>query len=73
MNLDLNENVNDDLAIVVKALSSFIPVVGGVVGELIGKVIPDQRIDRITKYLVLLSDRLVAVENQLNPYFLDLF
>jgi hypothetical protein len=41
-----------------KGLAGLVPGIGGIVGELIGAVIPNQRIDRIARFLGVLNEKL---------------
>jgi hypothetical protein len=47
---------------VTKAIAGALPLVGGLVAEFIGHVVPNQRIERIVRFLELLEERMQAVE-----------
>lgn len=75
---DLGNNRNDYLVALTKAITSLIPNGGSIIGEIIGNVVPNQRIDRIAKYVKELDARLsqistVELEKLLtNAEFVDL-
>jgi hypothetical protein len=62
-----------------KGLISGIPVIGGVVSEIIGQMIPDQRIDRLESYVTHLGEELSRIgatdahEKIKEPENVDLF
>lgn len=62
-----------------KGLVSLIPIAGSLIAEVIGVLIPNQRIDRIDKYLHILDDKVKAIEREnletkiRDPRFIDLF
>lgn len=76
--MDLDTNNSDRLVSCLKALGGLVPC-GSVLTEVIEKLIPNQRIDRISKYLEELNRRLNNIEmKQLKDRFtenefLDLF
>lgn len=81
MNKDINifENNEADIsAMVLKGAAGTIPIVGGLIGEIVGNVIPNQRIDRIAQYVALLNIKLENLPNDLieelcnNELFIDL-
>lgn len=53
---DLNENKTDWTVFTLKTGASLVPFVGGALAEIIGQLIPGQRIDRIQKYIELLDE-----------------
>lgn len=61
---ELDENANDQLVAITKGVTSLLPLVGGVVGEIVGVTIPNQRADRIVKYLRELGDRITTLEEE---------
>jgi len=67
--LDIHES--DALAATGRALSGLIPMFGGVVGELITKVIPDQRTERIVTYVRNLNQRLEDLDERLEAILQD--
>lgn len=76
--MDLGNNKTDYAVALSKALSGIIPNYGSLVGELIGNIVPNQRIDRIAKYVKELDIKLsqIPIEkiNNLfkNEEFIDL-
>ena len=63
---DLGEDEHDALAATGRAMSGLVPMFGGVIGELITKIIPDQRTERIVRYVRDLNTRLEAFEADLD-------
>lgn len=59
---DLDENGMDALAATGRALSGLVPMFGGVVGELLTKFVPNQRTERIVRYVRGLEARLEKLE-----------
>lgn len=53
----LDDDLKDKLVAIGKGVAGAIPVVGGVVGEVVGMTIPGQRADRIAAYLRALAER----------------
>lgn len=76
MNTDANRM--DALAVLAKGILGNIPYVGPIVGEVVGKIIPNQRIDRIAKLLEELRrridrlDRVVIEQRMKAPEGVDL-
>lgn len=62
MSDDLDSNRTDRLVAITKGATGLIPYVGGLLGELIGTVIPGQRQDRIVDYLRGLESRIDEME-----------
>jgi len=60
--LDTSNNKTDLTVSALKGLSGMIPVVGSLAAEVIGTLIPNQRIDRINEYLHILSDKVANIE-----------
>jgi hypothetical protein len=58
----LDETAGEKLLPIMRGLVGIIPVVGGLLGEIITEVIPHQRADRVSAYLRLLAVRLEALE-----------
>lgn len=54
-NINLNNNKTDWTVFTLKAGVNLVPFVGGSLAEIIGQLIPGQRIDRIQKYIELLD------------------
>jgi hypothetical protein len=61
---DLEKSVRDRLTEYASAGVSALPLVGGVLGQALNDVIPNQRIERIVKYIRLLESRLEAIEEK---------
>lgn len=68
---DLDEAQNDALAATGRALAGLVPMFGGVIGELITKVIPNQRTERVVKYVRELNQRLETVETNIDDLLDD--
>lgn len=60
--LQLGNNTTDLIASVGKGVAGAVPVIGPVIAEVIGNIIPNQRIDRITEFIRLLDERLKHFE-----------
>jgi len=58
---DLNPNGVDDTATFWKITLDLLPVAGPIFSEIIGSLIPNQRMDRITEFLKILDQRLGAL------------
>lgn len=61
---DLGTNKNDIGVAFLKSLAVFIPGWGQFIGEVIGELIPNQRIDRITNYLKELEIRFSNIQEE---------
>lgn len=74
-----NNNKEDNLAMIAKGLIGAIPIAGPLAAEVIGNIIPNQRIDRISDYLKILDKKLegiskLVIESKLKQEdFVDLF
>lgn len=72
----LEGNKADTWAAITKGAFGAVPVAGSLLSEIVGSIIPNQRLDRVCKYLLELDKRLTKVEiDQLkqNTLALDLF
>lgn len=75
---DIQKNKTDFIASVAKSVVGFVPFAGTLLSELIGTIIPNQRIDRLTKYVQELDSRILEIQvdniNELinNEEFVDL-
>jgi hypothetical protein len=49
---------SDPAKAILKGALSGIPLIGGVVSEIVGQIIPDQRLDRLERYVIHLADEL---------------
>ncbi|MBI6882327.1 hypothetical protein [Pseudomonas putida] len=56
----------DFLASGVRSITSAIPVAGGLISELLVSIIPNQRIDRISDYVEMLSERIEELGSSIN-------
>jgi hypothetical protein len=78
INKELSNNYKDYITAILKGSTGLIPFAGSIVSEIIGNVIPNQRIDRIAKFCEEMESRLVEIPidqiNKLlqNPYAIDL-
>ncbi len=48
-----------------KGVTGAIPIAGSLIAEIVGNIIPNQRLDRIARFLQLLNDRLDGIEQSL--------
>lgn len=58
----INNNKTDYLVSAAKGMLGAAPYVGPIITELIGNIIPNQRIDRISKFIQLLDERIKNIE-----------
>jgi hypothetical protein len=73
---NLNSGREDILAAAIKGLAGSIPIAGPMLAEIVGSIIPNQRLDRITNFLQELEIRLTSVEVEIfkdNKLAIDLF
>lgn len=74
----LGINKSDWVATITKGSFGAIPIAGSFLAEVAGTLIPDQRLDRIAKYVVELNNRLEKISEELlrqlrnNEQFIDL-
>ena len=61
-NDDLEPNITDDIVSIGKGIVGIAPIFGPMIGEVIGQIIPRQRVDRITEFIKLLDVRLSELE-----------
>ena len=59
----LKTNATDYIVSVLKGLLGIIPYAGSAAGEVVSWTIPNQRIDRISKYIEYIAKRIVKLEN----------
>ena len=52
----LENNLSDNMAIVLKTYANVLPFIGVPLGEIITQIIPNQRLDRIAKYLCKINE-----------------
>lgn len=74
----LDSNKSDWAAVIAKGGLGAIPLAGSILAEIAGTLIPNQRLDRIAKYVVELNDQLEKIPDDLmeqlrnNEQFIDL-
>ena len=59
---ELENKPMDYIASVVKGTLGIVPFAGSLLAELVGTVIPNQRLDRIAKFVVILENKLSSLE-----------
>ena len=75
-NIDIQTKRVDTAVALTKAVLGAVPFAGGALAEIIGSVVPNQRLDRIAAFLTELDKRLKKVEVEKlnhNKFALDLF
>ncbi|MDY6864427.1 MAG: hypothetical protein SVY15_00440 [Halobacteriota archaeon] len=76
--INLNNNKTDILTSVAKSAVGAVPFAGALLSELVGNVIPDQRFDRLTKYIEELDKKISDISEEKinnlkdNDEFIDL-
>ena len=78
---DIEDNKIDKLTALSKGLIGTIPYVGSLLSEIIGSIIPNQRVDRITEFLKILDKKLESLgedidtlkEKMTNEDYVNLF
>jgi len=58
---NLENNKNDFIASAAKSVLGIVPIAGSLLSELVGNIIPNQRIDRLTKYVKELDEKLSKI------------
>ncbi|MDF0706982.1 hypothetical protein [Flagellimonas okinawensis] len=61
---ELNSNKSDLIASIAKSAVGAVPFAGSLLSELVSSVIPNQRIDRLTKYVKILEQKLSQIPAQ---------
>ena len=61
---DLEQDKTDVLVVAAKSVLGAVPFAGPILSEIIGNVIPNQRVDRIAKYLKKLDERLSRIDRK---------
>lgn len=75
---NLENNKNDLITSAAKSVLGIVPFAGSLLSELVGNLIPNQRIDRLTKYVKELDEKLSKISSEKitslieNEDFLDL-
>jgi hypothetical protein len=78
MQPDLDNNWQDRLVVAAKSLTSLVPGIGSLMGEIVGSIIPRQRLDRLAAFLRELDLRIAEIEDKgakdrlKEPGFVDL-
>ncbi len=73
---ELKENELDRGVALTKGIAGAIPFAGPIISEIISTIIPNQRIDRIAKFLEFLDQKISRIEQETlkkDKYFVDLF
>lgn len=79
MDIDTKTNKTDIGVIITKGAIGAIPLVGPLVAEAVGSIIPNQKIDRLESFLKKLDERVQDIEKSIleetfkKPEFLDVF
>lgn len=60
----LENNKNDLIASAAKSVLGIVPIAGSLLSELVGNLIPNQRIDRLTKYVKELDEKLSQIPSE---------
>ena len=74
-----DNNVNDWLALAARGGLGIVPWVGGLLGELVTELIPNQRIDRIVRLLDLFAEKITELDKEMleiklhQAKYIDLF
>jgi len=77
-NDSIQNNSTDLIALVAKSAVGAIPYAGPLLSEIVGTIIPNQRIDRLGRYVQVLDDRISAIPSEViqnlvsNDDFIDL-
>jgi len=67
---ELKSNKTDTIVSAMKATSALIPYAGTLIGELIGSIIPNQRFDRLVKYVTMLDEKIANIDiDKLRKFF----
>lgn len=61
---ELGNTTTDIVTSLVKGTTGMVPVVGPLIAEIVGNVIPNQRVDRIVRFVQLLEERLGKLEQE---------
>lgn len=75
---DLETNMRDHVAGLAKGVAGMVPVVGPIVAEVVNNIIPNQRFDRISRFVVILEEKVKEINREIiemkirDEYFIDL-
>lgn len=67
--MNLKTNKTDMMTMALKGICGTLPYIGSLVSEVVEHLIPEQRIDRVVKFLGVLDQRLKSVENDFRNVF----
>jgi len=76
--VNLKDNNIDRAVSLTKGVLGAVPVVGSIMAEVVGAIIPNQRIDRITRFVEILEKKLDEINQDIirlkvqDEYFIDL-
>jgi len=76
--VNLNDNNLDRAVTLAKGVLGAAPVVGSIMAEVVGAIIPNQRIDRIVRFVEILNNKLDTISQDIirlkvqDEYFIDL-
>jgi len=62
----LNPNVSDVISSLVKAGANLVPYAGPFIAEIVGNLIPNQRLDRVTKFLEILNSKIESMKDEID-------
>jgi len=77
--VEIGTNRTDITVAIAKGVLGAIPMVGPLAAEVVGTLIPNQRLDRIERFLQLLEQKVAGLDNEqvkarfIEPGFVDLF
>ncbi|MDO6965791.1 hypothetical protein [Rhizobium alvei] len=66
--LNISNNWIDYTVAAGRGGAGFVPVLGGVIGEIITQLVPNQRVDRLAKYLGMLDNRVEVMEHHIKEF-----
>lgn len=64
-NDELERNITDHLTSIVKSGVGFFPGIGTALGEIVSYLVPNQRLDRVAKYLYKINDKIETLSNEI--------
>ena len=77
--INLENDKSDIVAVIMKSVVSLVPYIGGPIAEVIGYVVPNQRLDRLTRFVKIIKEKVEDIDEKINkrskqdPIFLDFF
>ncbi len=63
-NINLKTNKTDVLVSAFKSVVGNVPIAGSLLSEIVSSIIPNQRIDRLTKYIEILEHKFARIPNE---------